>query len=540
MAKMTEKFSQWNLLFWQFLKRDWKKIGVWLLGLGLFSGGFVPAFEELAKGQGLVGMYHTMQNPAMIAMIGTTPVKNVQNYTVAAMYANEMLLFCSLFAMILAALHVVSHTRKEEELGLTELIRSFRVGRQANSLAILVETFLINLVLGLLIGFLMAAFGVKSIDLNGSLLFGLSIALAGILGAVFGLLFAQIMPTAAGATGVSLGFIGLLYILRAGTDISNGDLSKINPMGWTYLTYPFTENNWIYFVIGLFFSFLIVLFSFFLEGKRDYNAGYLPEKEGRSHGSKALLSVAGWYLRINFGMIISWMAGFALMGAAYGSVYQDMQSFMEGNELVKQVFVHSGGSLAESFTGTIIVVMVALVAILPIAILNKLFTEESSGRMSQLFSTQVSRLKLYSNSVLLAVVSSAAGVLVSSLCLGATAVTVMENTAAMPLKEFLAAGFNFLPVVLFFAGLAAFCLGFVPNFSKVVYVYLGYSFAISYFGGILNLPEWFSNTSALKWLPQLPTADFDFARFGMVTVISCVLLLLGFIGYKRRDLQESA
>src|SRR5699024_8553826 len=118
----------------QYLKRDWKKMIVWILGLGLFSAGFVPAFKEIAKGQGLEGMYETLKNPAMISMVGPTPVESV-DYTLGAMYAHEMLLFCGLFAMIIAVLHVVGHTRKEEDLGLTELLRSFQIGRQANSLA---------------------------------------------------------------------------------------------------------------------------------------------------------------------------------------------------------------------------------------------------------------------------------------------------------------------------------------------------------------------------------------------------------------------
>ena len=41
--------------FCPIFKRDWKKILFWIFGVGLFSGGFVPAFEELAKGQGSSG-----------------------------------------------------------------------------------------------------------------------------------------------------------------------------------------------------------------------------------------------------------------------------------------------------------------------------------------------------------------------------------------------------------------------------------------------------------------------------------------------------
>src|SRR5699024_5741394 len=89
---MNEKFARWNVLFIQYVKRDWKKIIVWVLGLGLFSGAYVPAFEEIAKGQGLLWMFETMQNPAMISMVGPTPIKIGTDYTLGAMYAQEMLL----------------------------------------------------------------------------------------------------------------------------------------------------------------------------------------------------------------------------------------------------------------------------------------------------------------------------------------------------------------------------------------------------------------------------------------------------------------
>ena len=142
---MKEKFALWQLLFLKYVQRDWKKILLWVVLLGGFSGGFVPFFEEIAKGTGLQGMFETMQNPAMVSMVGPTPVTEASQYTIGAMYAHEMLLFCGLFAMIMTALHVIGHTRKEEDLGLQELIRSFRVGRQANSLAVMVEMILINL-----------------------------------------------------------------------------------------------------------------------------------------------------------------------------------------------------------------------------------------------------------------------------------------------------------------------------------------------------------------------------------------------------------
>lgn len=536
---MKEKFALWHLLFLQYLKRDWKKIFIWILILAAFSGGFIPAFEEIAKGQGLVGMYETMQNPAMIAMVGPTLVKHSTGYTLGAMYANEMLLFCGLFSMIVSAMHVVSHTRKEEEHGLNELIRSFRVGRQANSLAVMLEVLFINFLLALLTALLMNSFDAHSIDLAGSLLFGTSMGIAGMIGGALGLFCSQMMPTAAGANGAALGLIGILYLIRAATDVSNIDFSMFNPMGWTYLTFPFTKNNWLPIIFGLLFTIVLTIAAFILEGHRDYNTGYLPERNGRSRARKTLLSVPGWYYRINSGIIIGWLITFLVLGAAYGSIYGDMQAFLESNNLMKEMFTHSGTSIEASFTGTIVPVMMGLTAILPIAVINKLAAEEHQMHLSQLFSTKVSRGQFYWTAIMLAIFVGLIGTLFSAGGLGSSALSVMKNSR-LDMTDFLAAGFNLFPIILFFIALAALSLGFLPNIGKLIYVYLTYSFMLSYFGGILNLPKWFLKTSAMNWLPKMPTEDFDLQKCLLVTAVSALFIILGYFGYKNRDLHEGA
>ncbi len=537
---MNEKFARWELLFSQNLKRDWKKMIVWILGIGLFAAGFVPAFEEIAKGQGLVGMYEIMKNPAMISMVGTTPILTASDYTIGAMYAQEMLLFCGLFAMIVSILHIVSHTRKEEELGLTELVRSFQIGRQANSLAAIVQVIFINLILALVIPVTMISFSVETITVSGSLLFGLSVGMAGLIGAGIALLMAQIMPTSSGATGASLGIVGLLYIIRAVTDVSNADLSLMNPMGWTYLTNPFTENNWLPLLFGLIFTVILIIIGFALEGARDMGSGYLPEREGRATAKRSLLSVRGLLIQINKGTIISWLLGFVVMGVAYGSIYGDMQVFIESNELIEQMFSAEGVSMEASFTGTIMMVMIGLVSILPITIVNKLYTAENRLYLSQIYATKVTRRELYWTSVGLAVFTGLVGILLSVVGLGGTAMIVMDGSRSMTLTDFLVAGFNFLPSVLFFISLAALALGWAPRLGKAVHGYLVFSFMLNYFSGIIDLPEWFLKTSIKSWIPHMPTEDFDLLIFVIITVISITLMVLGSIGYRRRDLQEGA
>ena len=360
------------------------------------------------------------------------------------------------------------------------------------------------------------------------------------IGAGIALVMAQIMPVSSAATGSTLGIIGLLYIVRASTDISNIDLSMMNPLGWTYLTYPFTENSWIPLLFGLIFILVMAMIAFVLEGARDMGAGYLPEREGRGNAKNSLLSVRGLFIKINKGTMISWLVAFVVMGAAYGSIYGDMQTFLESNDLMKQMFSQSGFSIEESFTGTIMMVMICLVSILPIVIVNKLFSEESRSHLSQLYATKVTRSQLFWTSIGLAIFTGVAGIILAAGSLGGTAIAVMGEASTMGIADFLAAGFNFLPSILFVIGLAALALGWAPRLGKVVYIYLAYSFLLNYFGGILDLPEGFSKTAIQSWIPHLPMDDFEAATFITITVISIVLIVIGYIGYRQRDLIEGA
>ena len=484
-------------------------------------------------------MYETLQNPAMTSIVGPTPISRASEYTLAAMYAHEMLLFCGLFAMIISMLHVVGHSRKEEDLGLTELVRSFHVGRQANSLAIIFETILINLILSFFIAGVMISFGADTISIEGSLLFGISIGLAGIIGAAIALMMAQIMPVSSTATGSSLGLMGLLYILRGATDISNLKLSMFNPLGWTYLTYPFTENNWYPVIFGMLFTFFITAIAFILEGKRDMGAGYIPQREGRAYAKESLLSVPGLFIRLNKGLIISWLVAFLVLGAAYGAIYGDMEMFLQSNDLMKQMFTHAGITIEESFTSTIMLVMVGLVTILPIALVNKLFSEEKNLHLSQIHATKVKRGQFYWTSIILAISGGLVGILLAAVGLGGTALSVME-TSSMTMTDFFSIGFNLLPSLLFFVGLAAVALGCVPKLGRLIYIYLTYSFFLNYFGGILDLPDWVEKTAPQSWLPKMPMEDFNITIFIGMTAISLVMVLIGYYGYKNRDMVEGA
>lgn len=539
MDMMKKEFAQWSVLLKEYLKRDWKLICGWVLGMTAFAGGFVPFFAEIGKGNGLAGMFETMKNPAMISLCGPTPVETAAGYTVGAMYGHLMTLFCALTSMLVAAVHMVRHTRKEEENGLTELICAYRVGRHAGSLAVLMEEVLIHAVMTVLIGVLMLVFAEETITAGPAFLFAACVGIGGVMGAVIALIMAQLMPGAPGATGSALGIIGLLYIMRAGTDIGSTGLSMLNPMGWVYLTYPFTENRCFPLLFALLFCIAGAAVALTLERGRDMGAGYLPERKGKGKVSPLLLSAHGLLLRLNTGVIIGWCITFIVLGATYGSIYGDMQSFLEGNELMKMMFTMSGVSLEASFTSTILVVLGGLAAILPALIVNKLFAEEAGGRLGQLCATKVSRARLYWTDMALAVLAGVTALAAAAAGLGGAAVSVMEK-GELKFCTFLGAGLNYFPAVLFITALAALALGWAPKLGRAVYVYLVYSIMMNYFQGLLDMPEWLEDTAVLSLIPRMPVDEFDGIVFAGITAVSAVMMIIGYFGYRKRDMIEQA
>ena len=106
----------------------------------------------------------TMMNPAMTAMVGQG--YGLDNYTIGAMMAHQMLLFTALSVGIMSILLVARHTRADEEDGRIEMIRSLPTGRLSNLNAAILVVCGTNVLLALLIGFGLYALGIESMDLK--------------------------------------------------------------------------------------------------------------------------------------------------------------------------------------------------------------------------------------------------------------------------------------------------------------------------------------------------------------------------------------
>ena len=208
-------FSNTSTLTKFIFKRERISTSIWIIGIvaltlivaAVFPTMFTSDVDRLI-------MAETMQNPAMVAMLG--PVYGIDNYTNGAMMSNMMLLFTIIGVALMNTFLVVKHTRKEEEDGRVELIRSLPAGRLSNLSATMIVVVIVNLILALLTGFGLYALQVESMDLFGSLMYGAVLGVVGIFFAGVTAIFCQLASTTRGAYSYSFIFLGLSYIIQMG------------------------------------------------------------------------------------------------------------------------------------------------------------------------------------------------------------------------------------------------------------------------------------------------------------------------------------
>src|SRR5690606_18347525 len=132
---------------------------------------------------------------------------------------------------VMSILLVARHTRQDEEAGRLEVIRSLPVGRLAQVSASLLVVGGTNVVLALLIAFGLAALGIETVDLPGSLAYGAAIGAVGLVFTALTALVAQLSETSRASLGLSFALLGGLYILRAVGDVGSEPLALLSPLG---------------------------------------------------------------------------------------------------------------------------------------------------------------------------------------------------------------------------------------------------------------------------------------------------------------------
>ncbi|SES14913.1 ABC transporter permease [Salipaludibacillus aurantiacus] len=514
-------------------KKDRFKMALWIVGIVGFTLAVAVAFPDLyrtaAERQQLAA---SMVNPAVTALVGRG--YGLDDYTYGAMMAHQMLGMTTIIAGLMNILLVAKHTRADEEAGLTEMILSLPSGRLSTMGASMAVMAVLNSIMAVAVGLGLFSTGIESLDLEGSLLYGAVIGAIGLFFAAVTALCAQLTESTRGTIGLSIAVLGGAYLIRAAGDVSNETLSWFSPIGWVLGTETYVNNYWWPIILTLAATLCIAVLAFYLNTIRDVGAGFFPSKPGRMTASLFLRSPFGLALRLQRSSLVFWTLGIVVLAVTYGSVLGETEIYFEDIEFMEEFLpVMEGVSLTDQFLAVLMAVMAIIITIPALLMILKLKGEEKNQRLESLFSLPVSRIRMMGSYLLLAMLSSVFLLLVSGLAMGSMGVAVIEEAELAP---FITSSLVYLPAVWVMLAVTALLIGFLPKYTGLIWLYLGFSFMTVYFGDLFQMPGWLTGLTPFDHVPGMPVDEFNFMSAAVMIIVAVTIGAAGFFGYLKRDI----
>jgi len=513
-------------------------------------------------------MMGMLENPILLAMVG--PLHPYAYDSIGALYTLMMFVFMGITVGIMNVFLIVRHTRADEESGRYEVLRSLPCGRLANVNAAMLTAVVVNTIMAVVFTLTMwVSMGLANepMGFGAALLWGTGMGVLGLVFAAVAALFSQISSTARGASAYSFAMLGLFYFLRAGADMdpeAMGYLAYLSPLGLLSRTWAYVENSWLPVVILLGYAAGFTALAYRLCSLRDIDQGLFPARPGKAHGSRLMQSSFGLNFRLLRLSIIVWMSVLFIVGFSYAVVLADIDTFIAGNELYRDMILGPTGltdyfnfddmpteqiieqmntvlgtaglSVIQLFANMISFVM-AMMALVPVLMfILKAKAEEKAIRAELIFATRESRTKYLAG---LVVISFACAVLVQlaqAIGLYSMVPSMLDNPSDLPLSFLLQSVMVYVPALWIMGGLAVLMVGLFPKRVGWIWAYYGFTFFVMMYARMLPEIAWLANLTPLGWVPQLPMDEINGIVMALMSVGGIALAAVGIMFYNRRDI----
>lgn len=536
----TRLFARTGLLIRFNLRRDWKKLLIWVVVLtGLFTAiaakfdgvyGTQTALNEIVK---------TLKMPAMISLFGAFTAKSP--YTTAKVFATEMVVFIAIFMIIMNIMVAVATSRGDEDDGLLELVRAHAVGRLAPLLAGVVELTALNGLVGILFGLGLTVAKLPGATIQGNWLIGLGL---GALGWAFGmltLLLAQVMNSASGTTMLSYVVLGIMYVARMGTDVSHPRLTWWIPFGWIEKLDAYQANQWLPVSLYLLLGIGCLSVAALLNVQRDLGAGLIEQRRGRRQASLLLRGPATLLWRQSHGVIIAWLLGNFILGASYASVFNTIGDLAKSNPMIKQLLGASALAAAnrmivKNFIAILAIVMVIVALIPAVQLMLKLVNDEQKGYLHQVYATATSRWHVWASYTGWSLITGMAVLLAGLSGMYLMGLVSMKDPINWITYWHVFCAYG--PAMLVMVAVASVLTGWLPKWRYAAWAWVFYAFFSLYLGNLIDLPKWARHLTPLGFVNKVPIKSLDWATGGWCLALTVLLLVVAVLGYRRRDLAQ--
>lgn len=509
---------------------------IWLFALVITVPATARAYETVIPPgpQAETMMAALGGNPTMRAMLGPAfDLSAAGGFTVWRVGT-----FVAAMAAIMAVLGVIRATRAEEEDGRSELVLAGAVDRQAPLAAGVIVAAGASALLGLLVTVAMIAVGTPA---TGAIAFGLGIALVALVFVGVAAVAAQLTSTARSARGIALGTLAVAYLVRAMADGAADDsalrsLHWVSPVEWMALARPYADERWWVFGLPVVVCVGLLGLAQGLRGRRDLGAGLLPVRLGPAEAPTGLSSEVGLAWRLQRGPVIGWTVGTVVFALAIGSLSTGFGQIISESPTMAAIFERMGGSkvLVDAFFSAMLGIVSVLLALFAVQLFARLRQEERRGHAELLLSTAATRLRLAGSHLGVAVLAPTVLAVLGGALL---AVTQARADHDLGLLATVAGGSLALtPAIWLILGVAMLVHGWAPRWDGLVWAVLGWSLTMVWIGPVLGLPQWLTDLTPWSQLPRIPATAMEWAPVLIETVIAVGLVVLGLVGYRRRDL----
>lgn len=432
-----------------------------------------------------------------------------------------------------AILAVTRATRGQEDSGQAELLASGVLGRHSRLLAAVALALVGSLMAGLVAGLVTVLCGG---GWAASLLLGASFTATGWMFAALAAVAAQVGSDARTANSLAVGTLGTLFLLRGFLTSIDAPpwTSWINPLGWPAATRPATGDHWWPLALAVALAATLLVVAFALQSRRDFGQGAISPRpgpaRGRMHGTLALA------IRLNRGSFLTWAIAFLAVGFMFGYFTRSIGDILGSDSAVTQILA-AGATTPEALIAAFLHTVLGLVGILAavpgVQTMLRVRSEELEDRVEPIMAGAVRRPRYYASNVAVAFAASATYVL-----LAGTIIALLASTAGLGIAfaDALLQAVATVPAVWTVVALSVAVVGARPLVSLAAWVGVIASFGLTLLGPSFRLPDWALAISPFWHVPIVAAAEPD--RWGLVAIsaVTMVFLVVGFVGFRRRDL----
>lgn len=512
------------------LDRIW--LTVWIVILTIMPAGTAAQYKQLYPTQESLSVVSAViTNPSLIAFNG-----NIFQISIGGLTTWKIGITGIILVALFNLFSVVRHSRTEEEAGRAELIGAGVVGRYALLTASLLEMLLANILIVVLTALFLVGVGLPG---AGSVALGLVFGLSGMFFAAVAAVAAQLTQAARTAKGISIGVLGVAYLLRAIGDPGPTWVSWISPVGWALFLKPYASNAW--WVSGLFVVLIAALLvvAYALVARRDVGLGLVADRPAVAEAAPSLRTSAALAWRLQRGSLIGWIVGMAAAGAVFGGAGKALRNLTTDNQQLLDMITRMGGpgALIDSFFGAVFAIVGVTAAGYAVATTVRLRTEESAGLVEPLLATKLGRIRWAMSHLTFALAGTALLMVVAGLFGGIAYGAAIGDTSQI--GRLLAAAAVQVPAIWVLSGIGVLLFGFVPRYTTVTWAGLVLAVLVLLLGSLFGLNQYVLDVSPFTHVPKLPGAGFTVVPLLWLTLVAALLGGAGLARFRRRDIASS-